>query len=383
MTEKKRQFTDHEATREATPLLFGVIGASGSGKTYSALRLATGMQRVVGGDIWCIDTEHRRARHYAPPIFEFRHIDFKPPFSPLDYLSAIEHCVNKGAKIIIVDSMSHEHEGQGGVLEWHEAEVERLMKAWSVSADKAKMPAWAKPKQARRKLINGILQLGPNMIFCFRAKEKVKLGGGEVKALGYMPIAGEEFVYELTGKALLMPGAEGVPTWNPENPGEKMMTKLPQQFREIFTGKAGKPLDEDTGEQLARWAAGGDAKPAEPALTARYGACRDRETFRALEEERAALWDARSLTASARRELKDASDAARRRIDGPSGNGQEQASLATMADGFIERIDAAPDMTALTKIGREYQESSLDRVEFDRVTSAYNERMEHLLEAQK
>src|SRR4051812_34294852 len=120
-----RTFDDRPATREKTPILVGLVGPSGTGKTYSALRLAAGFQRVSGGETYLIDTEARRALHYAEK-FTFRHRAFGAPFSPLDYLSAIEHCVKKGATTIIVDSMSHEHEGPGGVLEMHTAEHARL-----------------------------------------------------------------------------------------------------------------------------------------------------------------------------------------------------------------------------------------------------------------
>jgi len=77
--------------------------------------------------------------------------------------------------------------------------------------------------------------------------------------MGWMPIAGEEFVFEMTVNCLLYPGGGGVPEWNPGEIGERMMVKLPEQFKELF--KARRPLDEDTGEALARWAAG-DAAPA-------------------------------------------------------------------------------------------------------------------------
>ena len=115
MTESKRTFIDEPGNRNGgTPILIGLVGPSGSGKTYSALRLATGIQSVVGGDIFVIDTEARRSLHYADK-FNFRFLQFDPPFGPLDYLAAIRHCVSKGAKTIVVDSMSHEHEGKGGV----------------------------------------------------------------------------------------------------------------------------------------------------------------------------------------------------------------------------------------------------------------------------
>jgi len=168
----------------------------------------------------------------------------------------VNHCLTKGASTIIIDSLSHEHSGQGGVLEWHEAEVVRLMKAWNVSEEKANIPAWAKPKAARRQLINVLTQANANIIACFRAKDKIKIGSGKVVQLGWMPDAGEEFVFELAAKSLLLPGAGGVPTWQSDQPGEKMMIKLPEYFRAIFSGRDGKPLDEEVGQKLAEWSVG-------------------------------------------------------------------------------------------------------------------------------
>lgn len=252
-----RKFEDKPAVRERVPLLVGLVGPSGGGKTFSALRLATGIQKATGGEIHFIDTEARRALHYADR-FKFRHLAFGAPFSPLDYLAAIEHCVKKGAKTIVVDSMSHEHEGPGGVLEWHEAEHKK-----KGGGENTKFAAWAIPKAARRRLINSILQMEANFIFCFRAKEKIKLatkaeraaGEDAIKPLGFMPIAGEEFVFEMTVNALLLPGAGGVPTWRPTGLGEGHMVKLPEQFRKLFLAKD-QPLSEELGEQMAIWAAG-------------------------------------------------------------------------------------------------------------------------------
>lgn len=258
-----RTFVDKPAVRERVPLLIGLVGASGSGKTFSALRLAAGIQKVADGPVFVIDTEARRSLHYAS-LFKFRHVEFGAPFSPLDYLAAIEHCVRQGAKTIVVDSASHEHEGPGGVLEMHTAEVERLSKAWGVSADKANIPAWAGPKQKRRQLLNALLQMSCNFIFCFRAKEKLKIVPGKnPQPLGWMPIAGEEFVYEMALNCLLYPGSGGVPSWHPEEMGEKAMVKLPEQFKDLFSDR--KPLSEETGQKLAEWAAGGGtAKSPEP-----------------------------------------------------------------------------------------------------------------------
>ena len=252
-----RHFEDKPATRERTPVMIGLMGPSGGGKTFSALRLATGIQRVSGGEIYVIDTEARRSLHYADK-FKFRHVEFSAPFSPLDYMAAIKHCVDKGAGVVVVDSMSHEHEGPGGVLEMHDAEMERLSGGDARKAERVKMLAWAKPKAERRRLINTVLQMPVNVIFCFRAKEKIKMAsGGAPVAQGWMPIAGEEYLYEMTACALLPPGANGVPEWSPQEPGSRQMVKLPEQFRATLT--PGHVLDEATGEAMARWSAGGAA----------------------------------------------------------------------------------------------------------------------------
>lgn len=271
MEARMRTFEDKPATRERVPLLIGLMGPSGSGKTFSALRLATGIQRVSGGDITVVDTEARRALHYADR-FRFRHLAFTPPFGSLDYLAAIEHCVKNGAKTVIIDSASHEHEGPGGVLEQHDAECDRLVKAWSrgaktVTRDAVQMSAWAKPKADRRRMINTMLQFPVNFVFCFRAKEKLKIVKGKPpQPIGFMPIAAEELVYEMTTNALLLPGASGVPTWQSNDIGSQSMIKLPQQFRALFSGQRG-PLDEDAGEAMAKWAAG-DSNQAHAELVA-------------------------------------------------------------------------------------------------------------------
>lgn len=256
-----RQFADAPAVRKATPLLIGLVGPSGSGKTYSALRLATGIQSVAGGDIGFIDTEANRALHYSED-FKFRHLSFGAPFSPLDYLAAIEHFVSKGCRNIVVDSMSHEHEGPGGVLEMHEAELDRMCGDDYKKRDRMTMLAWAKPKAQRRRLINTLMQINANFIFNFRAKEKIKIvRGKEPEQLGWMPIAGEEFVYECTANFLLMPRSGGVPTWGSDFLGERATMKLPKAFASLF--EESRPLDERHGEAMAKWAAGSVVTPPE------------------------------------------------------------------------------------------------------------------------
>src|SRR5258708_34193941 len=149
MTALQRKFDDKPAVREQVPLLIGRMGPSGSGKTYSALRLATGIHEVTGGEIYVIDTEARRALHYAEQ-FKFRHVQFDAPFGSLDYLAAIRHCVAKGAKVIVIDSMSHEHSGPGGYLLTQEAEVQRMAGDDYAKRERVKMAGWIKPSNYRQ-----------------------------------------------------------------------------------------------------------------------------------------------------------------------------------------------------------------------------------------
>lgn len=252
-----RTFTDSPAVRSAVPLVVGLVGPSGSGKTKSALRLAAGMQRVTGGDVGGIDTEADRMLHYADE-HKFRHLPFGAPFNPLSYLAAIEHFYKKGVRTMIIDSGSHMHEGPGGMLETHAQEM---------GGDfKRSMIAWQKPKAELRQFLNAVLQLKCNLIFCWRAKEKLKLQQGkEPIPLGFMPVADDQVFYEMTVSALLLPGCRGVPQWQPAEMGEKAIIKLPGQFEALF--KERRPLDEATGEALAKWAAGGAAATTQPTST--------------------------------------------------------------------------------------------------------------------
>ena len=305
-----RIFSHRLATRDKTPLLVGLVGPSSSGKTYSALELATGFQRVNPGEIFMIDTEAGRSLAYADR-FKFQHVAFGAPFSPLDYLDIIRYCVDQGATNIIVDSLSHEHEGPGGVLEWHTAEM---------GGNYAKqMLAWAKPKAARRRLINTIMQLNCNFIFCFRAKPKLKLPpkgapkGTEPTDLGYQPIGGDEWIYEMTLNMLLLPRANGVPTWHSELEGEKAILKLPKQFESIFADKP--QLSRDVGEKLARWAAGTSATQTWDAakLIAEYALCDEPSRFREISAIHVASWP--KIAADDKPKVKAARAACEKKLD--------------------------------------------------------------------
>jgi hypothetical protein len=354
MNAAARQFEISPAVRKAVGLLIGLVGPSSAGKTYSALRLATGIQRVSGGDIDFIDTENGRALYYAEK-FTFNHLRFGAPFSPDDYLEAVRFCARRGAKTIIIDSMSHEHEGPGGVLEWHEALAQELAIRWKSTVEKTGMAAWGPPKTARRRLINELLQLNVNLIMTFRAKEKIKIvSGKDPKPLGWQPICGEEFMYEMVLQALLLPGSEGRPVWNSGMESERAVMKLPSQFADILDRDKPAQFDEAIGERLARWAAGGvRGDPAIDNLIADYAKCDAPDALKVLEERRGAQW--KKLSGADKQRVKEAAESAARRLapkitldqatvlkDRLSAEGlQESLFLAHFELGSVEDLPAA------------------------------------------
>lgn len=251
--ERPRVFTPSTDTVEPKALFIGLYGPSGSGKTYSALRMATGIQAILGGEIAVVDTEAKRARHYKPP-FEFTHYPFEAPYRSVDYLAALRQLVAGGARTIIVDSMSHEHSGPGGVTEHHDRLVAEKGQSYTFTA-------WRIAKAGRKQLITAMTTefAGCCFIFCFRAKDTTDFESKPPRKLGWMPISDDDFLFEMTLCALLAPASEGVPTFRSDMSGERQFLKLPGQFRSIFA--ANQPLSEDTGRRLAEWARGGTPSP--------------------------------------------------------------------------------------------------------------------------
>lgn len=313
-----RTFSAEIAVRKAVGLIIGLVGPSSSGKTYSALRIASGIREVTGGDIDFIDTESGRALYYADK-FRFNHVKLGEPFSPSDYLAALEYCVKRGTKTIVIDSMSHEHDGKGGVLDWHEHECDRLIALWSkngktVTRDTVQLAAWKAPKDARTELINAMLQMNVNLVMTYRAKEKIKIITGRPPIdLGWQPIAGEQYIYEMVLQALLPPNSEGVPIWTSANPNEQSIMKRPEQFRAIFDPAKPKQLDEETGRKLAEWAAGTAAMPSDAAgFMRRYAECVSQQDFEDLEKARGAIW--KSIPTTEKSAVKKASESAAKRL---------------------------------------------------------------------
>jgi hypothetical protein len=256
------------SVRGEEPLLIGLIGPPGGGKTFSALRLATGMRTVRPGPVVLIDTEGGRSRKYSPPpgqkaslashTFEFLRVDMTPPFRSHDFLAAIKAQLPLNPAAIIIDTMSDEHEGEGGYLEFHD-EIVNTPKGKPGYVGGNEWAAWSAPKAARKRLISGLMQIKAPLLFTFRAREKTKTepgrngGKDRIVNIGFMPVAPLEIVHTLDLTCILPPRADGVPVWTSDKVGEDFVVKLPAFLAPLIQEGA---LSEATGAALARWAMG-------------------------------------------------------------------------------------------------------------------------------
>ena len=106
-----------KAKRSKCKMKLSISGASGSGKTYSALKIAKGMVGNLS-DVAVVDSENGSSNLYSH-LGNFSVLSIDAPYSPEKYMKAIDEAVKSGFKCLIIDSLSHEWFGTGGVLDIH------------------------------------------------------------------------------------------------------------------------------------------------------------------------------------------------------------------------------------------------------------------------
>lgn len=90
-----------------------LAGPAGSGKTYTALLIAT--KFLKGKKVAVIDSEKGRSERYAG-TFDF--VVEKPlKFDLRGYIAMVEAAAKAGVDVLILDSFSHVWNGEGGALE--------------------------------------------------------------------------------------------------------------------------------------------------------------------------------------------------------------------------------------------------------------------------
>lgn len=223
-----------KATKEQTKLRCALFGPSGAGKTFSALRMATG----IGGPIAFIDTERKSASKYADR-FDFDVVDLERR-NIESYIEMIQMAGSAGYNVLIIDSLSHA---------WQELleEVEKLAQAkykgntWS---------AWSEGTPRQRKLIDAILNFPGHIIATSRSKTEwtnekdPNTGKNKPVRVGLAPEQGKGIEYEFD--LLMEINTEHFATVLKDRTG-----KYQDQFIE-------KP-DEKFGHELAEWLASGIA----------------------------------------------------------------------------------------------------------------------------
>lgn len=102
-----------KAVRENIKIKIAVSGPSGAGKTYSSLMLAKGL---TNGKIALIDTENGSASLYSH-LLDFDVHNITAPYLSSKYIEAINAAVKGGYDTIVIDSISHQWSGEGGILD--------------------------------------------------------------------------------------------------------------------------------------------------------------------------------------------------------------------------------------------------------------------------
>lgn len=217
------------------------MSPSGGGKTYSALRLATGMANEIEKQtgtrpkILLGNTEAKRGYYYADE-FDYDIVDIDAPHNPEKYVEFVNFAVSEGYGILIIDSSSHEWEGKGGCLELQQQAGGTYQ-------------AWAKVTPRHNKFIEAIADSPIHIIATMRGKdqyevEKDEKGKTSVKKLGVGAKQRDGFEYEFTCTLLI--------------DQKTHMAETQKDNTHIFENETATLLNETYGEKIMQWANSGE-----------------------------------------------------------------------------------------------------------------------------
>lgn len=226
-----------KAARRKAKIRLGLAAVAGGGKTLSSLLIAKGMTGDLA-KVGVIDSENFSADLYAH-LGDFNVISLEPPFSPERYIQAIKAFESEGVEVIIIDSITHEWDGEGGVL----SECDRIGGGFN--------SAWKIMTPRHEAFKNAILQSTCHIITTVRRKQDYilveeankqgKMVQKPVKA-GMKEITREGWEYELTVNLEM--------DINHYASASKDRTGL-------FMGKPSFIPNEQTGEMLLEWCESG------------------------------------------------------------------------------------------------------------------------------
>lgn len=242
------QFQISKATKMQAKGRIGLVGPAGSGKTYTALTLATVLAK--GGKVLVIDSEARSSEKYAD-IFVFDILPLDPPYSPETYTAAIKFGSEQGYAVVIIDSLSHAWAGQGGALEMVDAKKSKYQGNSYV--------AWRDVTPMHNALVEAMLQAPCHIIACMRSKtdyvqdKDPNTGKTTVRKVGMQPIQREGMDYEFDVVFDIDWDHRGVVT----------KTRM-ASIADLVVVKPGP----EVGERILAWLEGGESQRPEPILVA-------------------------------------------------------------------------------------------------------------------
>lgn len=175
-----------KANRTKCKLKLNLNGPAGSGKTFTALTIASS----IGKKIAVLDTENESASFYAD-FFDFDVLSLTPPYTPERYVHIIHAAKQQGYDVLIIDSATHEWTGSGGCLEQNERAATLRFKGntWA---------AWSETTPRHRDFIDAIVQADMHIITTTRSKTETTQEGKKIIKLGIKPEQRDGFEYELS-----------------------------------------------------------------------------------------------------------------------------------------------------------------------------------------
>lgn len=243
------KFEVKKAIREKVYVKIALMGCAGAGKTYSALRLASGMVEEIEKEfgrkakILMLNTEASRGRYYADE-FDYDIIDLEPTYEPEKFVDAMQFAVNSGYDILIMDSTSPEWEGKGGCLELHQRAGGQYQH-------------WKTVSPRHQKFIDTLISSNIHIIATMRGKDQYETSKNEngktsVQKLSVGAKQRDGFEYEFTCSFLI---------------DQKTSTaEVQKDNTHIFDAQGAVVLTEAHGADIIKWANKSKIEPKKPSV---------------------------------------------------------------------------------------------------------------------
>lgn len=183
------------AVRRKRLLRAAFFGPTGSGKTLTSLRL---MRHIVGpqGTIAMIDTERGRANNYADIGFDTAWLKH---YAASDYIAEIQNAAEGGYDGLIIDSMSHAWEGEGGLLQL----IDQVQAEAGKDGKGNTFKAWGdeRVRGFEHRLWSAVLDFPGHVIVTMRSKQQYEVdkdanGKTRISKVGLAPIQRANIEYE-------------------------------------------------------------------------------------------------------------------------------------------------------------------------------------------